>query len=729
MKGGDVATVFFSVLLGAIALGQAAPAVNAINEAKGAAPKIFEVISRQSQIDAFSTTGLICDHVDGSMQLTNVNFTYKSRPDRLVLADLNLTIEAGTAHFGSTSDSLRGEEKDTNNLTTAVSEQASTSLTAFVDEDMIFSRFFFPPPCFLCAWRWWALSVGTTVALVGESGCGKSTAVQLLERFYDPIFGTVTLDGIDLKDYNVQWLRDQIGFVAQMPSLFALSIRDNIVLGAGLRITKTPGGDGTRKFEKKQVSFDEVVAAAKLANAHDFISALPQGYDTIIGSRGAQLSGGQKQRVAIARALIRDPKILLLDEATSALDTASERVVQEAIERAQKGRTTVVIAHRLSTIRHADKIAVFEAGSIAEIGTHEELMAINNGIYQNLVNLQHIVGEKEKEALAERKKAISVEIPPLLQYDTKSKKSSRKGGKVVLKDKADEQRHEKDWEETAPAIDRGVVCRAYRLNGPEWPYLALGLVGAVGNGCIWPAFALVFSEIVVVLVNPESTASDVNRWVLYFVAIGTICWLFNSLQLGMTGIAGEKLTNRLRILSFKALVRQNVGFFDMRQNSVGLLTSRLANESSKVKNITGERVSILVCLIATLIFAIIFSFSFCWRLAFVVLATLPLIAAGGVIQMRMMAGLSGELNKLFHQANSLSIECVDSIQTVIALGAGETFLHEYDQELELPCSAGKKKAVIASLAFAFTEFALFAIWALAFWSVTRHFPPHHPFVP
>ncbi|OEL38178.1 ABC transporter B family member 11 [Dichanthelium oligosanthes] len=212
---------------------------------------------------------------------------------------------------------------------------------------------------------------GKTVALVGESGCGKSTIIALMERFYDPDSGMITLDGVDIKSLKVSWLRGQMGLVSQEPVLFNDTIRANIAYGKQ--------GDATE---------EEIIAAAKAANAHQFISALPQGYGTFAGERGAQLSGGQKQRVAIARAVLRDPRILLLDEATSALDTESERAVQEALDRAAAGRTTIVVAHRLSTIRGADIIAVLRDGVVVAQGTHKELMASRDGVYASLVELR-----------------------------------------------------------------------------------------------------------------------------------------------------------------------------------------------------------------------------------------------------------------------------------------------------------------------------------------------------
>lgn len=214
------------------------------------------------------------------------------------------------------------------------------------------------------------IKAGTTVALVGGSGSGKSTVVSLIERFYDPDRGTVYLDGKDLRTLNVKSFRSNIGLVGQEPTLFATTIAENI------------------RYAKPNATMAEIETAARAANAHDFIMGLPDRYDTQVGSKGTQLSGGQKQRVAIARAMIADPRILLLDEATSALDAESERVVQEALDKLMKGRTTIVVAHRLSTIRNADNIVVFSHGVLMEQGTHAKLSENPNSAYSNLVRTQ-----------------------------------------------------------------------------------------------------------------------------------------------------------------------------------------------------------------------------------------------------------------------------------------------------------------------------------------------------
>ncbi|WP_414563512.1 MULTISPECIES: ATP-binding cassette domain-containing protein [unclassified Anabaena] len=210
---------------------------------------------------------------------------------------------------------------------------------------------------------------GTTLALVGSSGAGKSTLADLLPRFYDPVSGYIAIDGVDIREFNIKTLRKAMGIVSQDTFLFNESVKHNIAYG------------------KPGASEEEIITASKRANAYEFISKLPHGFDTMIGDRGVMLSGGQRQRLAIARALLQDPEILILDEATSALDTVSERLVQSAIDDLSRDRTTLVIAHRLSTVQKAHQIAVFDQGNVVEIGTHEELLQ-KGGYYSRLYTMQ-----------------------------------------------------------------------------------------------------------------------------------------------------------------------------------------------------------------------------------------------------------------------------------------------------------------------------------------------------
>jgi subfamily B ATP-binding cassette protein MsbA len=244
---------------------------------------------------------------------------------------------------------------------------------------------------------------GTTLALVGSSGAGKSTLADLLPRFYDPIEGRITLDGRDIKDLDLRSLRRSMGIVSQDTFLFNDSVANNIAYGS------------------KDATEDDILAAAKRANAYEFIIHLPQGFDTTIGDRGVLLSGGQRQRIAIARALLRNPEILILDEATSALDTVSERLVQQAIDEICRDRTTVVIAHRLSTVQKAHQIAVLEKGRVVEIGTHDQLLE-KGGYYNRLYSMQFNADTQDmiesafNKAMIRTSYEVRTRLNPLIGY-------------------------------------------------------------------------------------------------------------------------------------------------------------------------------------------------------------------------------------------------------------------------------------------------------------------------
>ncbi|KAH9535050.1 hypothetical protein CY35_17G034100 [Sphagnum magellanicum] len=317
-NGAHVLITGLAVLIGGIALGNAAPHFKSFSEGRAAAYSIFELINLVPPIDADDTSGRTLDKVEGNLELRNIDFAYPSRTEAPIFQNFSLRIPAGK-----------------------------------------------------------------TVALVGSSGSGKSTVIALLERFYDPLAGEVLIDSVNIKEFQLKWLRRQIGLVSQEPALFATTIKENILYG------------------KDGATADEVVDAAKSANAYNFIMQLPQGFDTQVGERGVQMSGGQKQRIAIARAMLKKPPVLLLDEATSALDAESEKVVQQALERAAVGRTTVVVAHRLSTIRTADIIAVVQSGKVLEMGSHDELLARGEtGAYAALIQLQEAQQEEEENPKA-----------------------------------------------------------------------------------------------------------------------------------------------------------------------------------------------------------------------------------------------------------------------------------------------------------------------------------------
>ncbi|XP_027534459.1 bile salt export pump isoform X6 [Neopelma chrysocephalum] len=352
------------------------------------------------------------------------------------------------------------------------------------------------------------IKAGETTAFVGASGAGKSTTMQLIQRFYDPTEGMVTLDGHDIRSLNIQWLRSQIGIVEQEPVLFATTIAENI------------------RYGRDEATMDDIIKAAKQANAYNFIMDLPQKFDTHVGEGGSQMSGGQKQRIAIARALVRNPKILLLDMATSALDNESEAIVQEALHKARLGRTAISIAHRLSTVRAADVIVGFEHGRAVERGTHEELLK-RKGVYFMLVTLQSKGDPAPTTEETESKSAAEDDVvePTLEKVQSFSRGSYRASLRASLRERSRSQlsnivpepplsiggdhaestyltssygeddgkaKKESVVEEDAKPVS---FTRILKYNASEWPYLVLGSLAAAMNGAVNPLYALLFSQI------------------------------------------------------------------------------------------------------------------------------------------------------------------------------------------------------------------------------------------
>ncbi|CAI5529605.1 unnamed protein product [Closterium sp. Naga37s-1] len=516
-----------------------------------------------------------------------------------------------------------------------------------------------------------AIAAGTTVAIVGSSGSGKSTVVALVERFYDPLAGAVYLDGRDIRSLQLKWLRDQIGLVSQEPALFATSIKENIMYGK----------DGS--------TMEEVQAAAKVANAHDFISALPEGYNTQVGERGVQMSGGQKQRIAIARAILRNPAILLLDEATSSLDAESEKVVQTALEGAMKGRTTVVIAHRLSTIRGADSIAVVGKGRVVEQGTHDVLMA-KEGEYAALVKLQlqavQAVGNPDEVHGAAQ--SLSCRQSSELQQSTVSD-----GGRSAVDCDGVK-------EESGEAKSNGSWWRLFNLTLPDWPHTALAVVGAALAGALNASFGLFLTIHVSSLLSPhqmvtayykpvDQMLSQVNTWAVIFLCLGVITFLVYTLQHYNFGVVSEKLTVRVREL---------------------MLASILRNEGA-----IGGRISVVAQNVSLITVAFVISFVLNWRMALVVMATFPLVIISAAAQQAFMKGFVGDLKVAHEKASNVAVEAVGNIRTVAALSLEDKVLRLFRKQLEPPLKRSLQRGQIAGLAFGGSQFCMYVSFAMGLW--------------
>ncbi|CAG4987064.1 unnamed protein product [Parnassius apollo] len=484
---------------------------------------------------------------------------------------------------------------------------------------------------------------GQSVALVGHSGCGKSTIIQLISRYYDIVDGGVYIDDNDVRDLSVRWLRAQIGLVGQEPVLFNTTVRENI------------------RYGRADATDAEIEAVAKQANAHRFIMKLPAGYDTLVGERGASLSGGQKQRIAIARALIRNPSILLLDEATSALDTASEFKVQAALDRAQEGRTTIVVAHRLSTIRNVDLIYVFKNGTIIEYGNYEELMKIK-GHYYDMVSIQT---SPENDAMDSSRVLV------------------RKEPEVVEEDEDDEIKTKVEEKEDIKNEAQISFWQIIRLNAPEWKSVTAASIASVLSGFGMPLLAIILGDFVGVLSNPNSdeVLAEVRRFALIFVGIGVFTGISNFITVFMYAIAGEHLTARLRLLMFDTFLKQEIAFFDDKNNSTGALCARLSGEAATVQGATGQRIGTVLQAIGTFSLALTLSLIYEWRVGLVALTFVPVVTAILYKQGRMVSAESFGTAQTMQNSSKIAVEAVANVRTVASLGREETFVNEYARQL------------------------------------------------
>uniref|UniRef100_A0A7N0REL0 ABC transporter B family member 19 n=1 Tax=Kalanchoe fedtschenkoi TaxID=63787 RepID=A0A7N0REL0_KALFE len=541
---------------------------------------------------------------------------------------------------------------------------------------------------------------GKTVAVVGGSGSGKSTVVSLIERFYDPNQGLITLDDVDIKALQLKWLRDQIGLVNQEPALFATTILENILYG------------------KPDADLAEVEAAACAANAHSFISLLPHGYNTQVGERGVQLSGGQKQRIAIARAMLKNPKILLLDEATSALDAGSESLVQEALDRLMVGRTTVVVAHRLSTIRNVDSIAVIQQGQVVETGTHDELLS-KGGAYASLIRFQEIVRNRDFASASTHRSRSS-----RLSHSLSTKSLSLRSGSLrnlsyqysTNADGRIEMISSAETEKKNPA-PRGYFLRLLKLNAPEWPYSIMGAVGSVLAGFIGPIFAIVMSDMIEVFYykDPNKMERKTKEYVFIYIGTGIYAVIAYLIQHYFFSIMGENLTTRVRRMMLAAILRNEVGWFDEDEQNSGLLTARLATDAADVKSAISERISVILQNMTSLLISFIVAFIVEWRVSLLILATFPLLVLANFAQQLSMKGFAGDTAKAHARTSMIAGEAVSNIRTVAAFNAQGKVLSLFGKELHVPQQQSLRRSQSSGLLFGLSQLALYGSEALILW--------------
>ncbi|KAG4215122.1 hypothetical protein ERO13_A01G157900v2 [Gossypium hirsutum] len=617
-NGGDVFVIGICIILGGLSVMSALPNLSFISEARHSALKIFEMIDRNLNIRSENGKEKLLSHVRGEVEFKEVDFSYPSRPETLVLHGFNLKV-----------------------------------------------------------------------------GSGKSTAISLLERFYDPVNGDILLDGHNIKKLQLKWLRSHIGLVNQEPILFG----------------------------KEDASMELVIKAAKAASVHDFIVKLPNGYETQVGQLGLQLSGGQKQRVAIARALIRDPKILLLNEATSALDAQSEKIVQEALDHASHGRTTIIVAHRPSTIRR-----------VIESGSHNELIQMNNGAggaYKKMVQLQQAATQNEESNgvfhLTEARHNLmnqTLETPISVRSSYQSSPTYplspiyafRPVISYTIASSVEMHSNENRNDKNINKSSLSGWC-LLQMNAPEWKRTLMGCFGAISSGAIQPIYAYCMRTVASVYFLKDSSKlkSEIRLYSLIFLGLAVASFFANLLQHYNFAIMGERLVNRVREKILAKVLTFEIGWFDQDENSSAAICARLSTEASTFRSFIADRMSLLVQVFFSASLAFLFSLIVTWRIAIVMIAFQPLLIGSFYSRSVLMRSMSEKAQKAQNEGSQLASEAIVNHRTITAFSSQKKILHLFVETMRGPRQQSIKQGYISGFGLFSSQFLTTSSISLTFW--------------
>ena len=557
-----------------------------------------------------------------------------------------------------------------------------------------------------------SIKPGSKVAVVGESGSGKSTLFALLMKIYKPNGGSVFVDGINISDINTSWLRDNIGFVQQEPVLFSGTILENILM------------------MRPDASKEEAIEAAKLANAHEFISKLPHGYETEIGGFAAQLSGGQKQRVAIARTLVTNPSFLLLDEATSALDTKSERVVQKALETALSGRTSITIAHRLSTIVDSDVIVVVNKGQVIESGNHKNLLQ-SGGAYAKMAKTQGIDGGKrakkdhvpdEMESEMDMLPAKSSLFGWSVGYSFLQTNESRSGlvGTIqkflkVLQDTVNKKHKSSDETKSSGVVD--IFTQANGLG--IWYIILIALFCAICSGSTMPAYGYVLGKVTVVMYAAEyyfsENVSDINMYAGIVAGLGGVAFFGYLGNMFSSTIVADNVICSTRGVIFDCLLAHAQEFFERPGNSVGEVSALALSDSTSLMYIFGSTMGLVLSYLAMIVASFVFAFIASWNLAIVILAVMPLIVIQMFGTIAWSKRFQAEVSAGTEKAVKVAIESLFNMKTAFALNASPHFIDKFTISMKSVLKSSQKLALLESTSYGIGQFIVYSTYGLAFY--------------
>ncbi|KEQ78400.1 multidrug resistance protein 2 [Aureobasidium pullulans EXF-150] len=552
---------------------------------------------------------------------------------------------------------------------------------------------------------------GQITVVVGKTGQGKSSISHLIERFYDPVEGQVLFDGQGIQTLNVRWLRSQIRLVGQEPILFNTTITDNIAYGLG---SPTLGSDACSPEKRQQIIED----AAKAACAHDFISRLPSGYETLVGERGSQLSGGQKQRIAIARALVANPRVLILDEATSALDSETEAKVQAAIRQICKECTIIMIAHRLASIRESDNVVVISGGKVVEQGLCRELLR-KDGLYRRLMETQTTEPAQHPDGRSTVECISGTERESLLGKEHEAEGLASQTGHDIQAYVRRSQNSARGNEKTQASDGslRDLATFLTRFNKSDLVVVLLGLFCSFIAGLEEPASAIVFGEAVIAISEPlqQSIRTRAGFWSLMYLMLALVQTAAFCIESITFVHSAESLIFRVRTQVTEAILHQDMEFYDQQGNSAGNLVSFVSTETSHLAGLGGSIIGTILISLTTLVSSLALACAFGWKLALVCFAVVPLIIVCGFWGIRIVGEHQARTERHNLAAAGFASETISGIRTIASLTREDAAITHFKKLLAIAKQKNLRLNLVSSLLYAIAQSVFYACMALGFW--------------